>query len=207
MGARLSFSLIATIAVVTFAPAGRALEPPGGYLHGARGSPDTSAKVLPAAPTVDSPLGAADRAIFKATRALKDTPRWSLATSDADSGITAMLRDFSCAAGVDLTEASAPRLTALLRKIGPDLRAAVDGPKDLYKRKRPYLNDEGEICVPKTARISPRAPTTPPATRPGAGLWVCFWPNWPPVGQAPSSPAPAPSARAAWCAGSTTPAP
>jgi acid phosphatase (class A) len=65
-----------------------------------------------------------------------------------------MLRDFSCAAGADLNETSAPRLTAMLRKLGPDILAAVSRPKALYQRKRPYLIDEGEICVARSADLT-----------------------------------------------------
>lgn len=148
MRARLSAGLIAAIVGVACVWAGQALDRQGGYLPGAA-APDMT-RILPPAPSADSPQDAADRAIFKATRALKDTPRWSLATSDANEAITAMLRDFSCAAGVDLNETSAPRLTAMLRKLGPDVRAAVDRPKSLYQRRRPYLVDEGEVCVPRT---------------------------------------------------------
>src|SRR5471030_959219 len=117
MRARLSVRLIAAIAVIVCVSAGYALDHQGGYLHGAA-APVTSS-ILPAAPSVDSPLGAADRAIFKATRAQKGTPRWALAQNDVNEAITAMLGDFSCAAGVNLNESNAPRLTAMLRKLGP----------------------------------------------------------------------------------------
>ncbi len=117
----------------------------GGYLRGAL-APDTLA-ILPPAPAPGSPRDLADRAIFKATRALKDTPRWSLAKSDVDFSVSAMMADFSCAAGVSLDPKTAPILADLLRNIGPDVAAAVNRPKEAYKRKRPYLVDEGDICV------------------------------------------------------------
>jgi acid phosphatase (class A) len=55
---------------------------------------------------------------------------------------------------VDLNEKSAPRLDAILRKLGPDVLAAVVKPKNLYQRKRPYLIDEGEICVAKSTALA-----------------------------------------------------
>jgi len=158
MRARLSAGLIAAIVVVGCVSASQALDQQWGYLYAAA-APDT-ATILPAAPSVDSPEGAADRAIFKATRTLKDSPRWALAKGDANEAITAMLRDFSCAAGTDLNETSAPRFTAILRKLGPDILAAVNRPKALYQRKRPYLIDEGEICVPRAADLA-RSPDYP----------------------------------------------
>ncbi len=53
---------------------------PSGYL-GDKG-PDSFA-ILPPAPTAGTFRYQADRSTFLATRHLKDTPRWALATSDA----------------------------------------------------------------------------------------------------------------------------
>lgn len=128
---------------------------PAGYLQGAA-MPDT-AKILPAAPTVDSPRGMADRAIFKATRSLKDTPRWALAQNDVDESAPAMMRDFSCAMGANLTEVGAPHLAELLRRTRADVIVAVTKPKVLYRRQRPYLIDDGEICVAKTDSLAASA--------------------------------------------------
>src|SRR4029077_19116761 len=101
-----------------FAASGQTLESLG-YLHEGH-APDTS-RIVPPAPTTDSPLGAADRAIFKATRALKDTPRWALAQNDVNESIPAMLKDFSCATGMALDDKNAPRLAALLQKMRYDV--------------------------------------------------------------------------------------
>ena len=35
-----------------------------------------------------------------------------------------------------------------------DDKEAVDRSKDIYKRKRPFLIDEGPTCVPKTASLA-----------------------------------------------------
>ena len=128
---------------------------PIGYLHGAE-APDT-ARILPPAPATDSPRGVADRAIFMATRALKDSPRWALAQNDVEEAAPAMLKDFSCAAGANLTEAGAPHLATLLHRMRADVIAAVTKPKVLYRRQRPYLIDEGDICVPKTDTLAASA--------------------------------------------------
>lgn len=121
--------------------------PWGGYLKGRE--PETLS-ILPPAPEVGSPRDLADRAIFKATRALKDTPRWALATSDARISIADLLRDFSCATGVNLDERDAPALALILRRVVPDMVSAYGIPKDAYKRPRPYLRDAGEICVDRS---------------------------------------------------------
>ena len=118
-----------------------------GYLIGRE--PDTLA-ILPPAPSSGSTLDKADRAIFIATRTLKDTPRWALAKNDVQISMADLLRDFSCSTGVKLDEKSAPTLSALLKRIIPDMVSAYGVPKDTYKRPRPYLRDEGAICVDRS---------------------------------------------------------
>jgi len=119
----------------------------GGYLAGRE--PDTVA-VIPQAPAPGTARDDADRAIFRATRALQGTPRWNLATSDAQLSIPDLLRDFSCAAGAALTVKDAPALAKVIRNSFPDMASAYNPPKDLYKRPRPYLRDPGPICVARS---------------------------------------------------------
>jgi acid phosphatase (class A) len=150
MRLRLAFAATAAALLAGCIAAGQTLEQLG-YLHGAA-APDT-ASILPAAPTAGSPLAAADRAIFRATRTLEGTRRWDLAKSDVNESIPAMLGDFSCAAGVQLTPLTAPRLNAILLRLRFDVLAAVNRPKALYPRQRPYLIDQGAICVPRTVSL------------------------------------------------------
>lgn len=148
MASKLAFP--GTVGLICLACAAGAQAPrAGGYLHGAL-APDTLA-VLPPAPAAGSPRDRADRAVFKATRALKGTPRWSLAKSDVDFSVSAMMADFSCAAGVSFDPRTAPKLAGLLRAIGPDVAAAANRPKQAYARKRPYLADQGDICVERSS--------------------------------------------------------
>ena len=122
---------------------------PKGYL--AVGALDTS-KVLAPAPKPGEARYEADRKTFLATRALKDSPRWALAQADVDE--KKILADFGCALGFTPTPEATPKLVALLMKLRYDVRDAVNKPKDLYKRQRPYLIDEGPICVDKTADLA-----------------------------------------------------
>jgi acid phosphatase (class A) len=122
---------------------------PKGYL--AAGALDTS-KVLAPAPKPGEARYDADRKTFLASRALKDTPRWALAQADVDE--KKILADFGCALGFTPTPETTPKLVALLMKLRYDVRDAVNKPKDLYKRQRPYLIDEGPICVDKTADLA-----------------------------------------------------
>lgn len=105
--------------------------------------------VLPPAPRDGDARDEADRAIFRATRALKDTPRWALATNDVQQAPEAMLRDFSCAVGVALTPANAPRTAAFIHTANVDTTRATSLAKAIYKRHRPFVADPGPVCEPK----------------------------------------------------------
>jgi acid phosphatase (class A) len=116
----------------------------GGYL--ADHLPDHRAFLSPP-PAVGSVLGLADVAIFAQTRKLEGTSRWQLATSDNEITRQAMLADFGCALGVDLASADAPALARVLTRSGADLFPVIGAAKDFYDRPRPFLSEEGAICV------------------------------------------------------------
>lgn len=143
--------LAGAVALFALAGAAGADAPAASYLAGRE--PDVMA-VLPPAPAANSARDVADRDIFRKTRALEGTPRWSLATADAKLSIGYLFADFSCAAGVTLTPEDAPRLAAMFVKAAPDIVAAVDVPKDAYKRARPFTRDAGDICIPKSGEFS-----------------------------------------------------
>jgi acid phosphatase (class A) len=104
--------------------------------------------VLPPAPIKDEPRGIADRAIFKLTRQLKGTPRWDLAINDVATDTGSMMRDFSCAAALNLTPQNAPRTAALLERASRDTQREASAVKDFYRRQRPFQIDAGETCEP-----------------------------------------------------------
>lgn len=131
------------------APAPMATPTAQGYLGDA--APDTY-KILPPAPVAGTTRYEADRAIYLGTRSLKDTPRWALAQNDVNQ--LGILKDLSCSIGVDLTQANAPKTVALISRVGRDVSRATDRPKDIYKRQRPYLIDEGPTCIEKSAALS-----------------------------------------------------
>jgi acid phosphatase (class A) len=149
--------LVAAAAVATMgaapvpapAPAPMAASTVQGYLGDA--GPDTY-KILPPAPVAGTTRYEADRSIYLGTRSLKDTPRWALAQNDVNQ--LAILKDLSCAVGVDLTQANAPKTVALMARVGRDVSHATDRPKDIYKRQRPYLIDEGPTCIEKSELLS-----------------------------------------------------
>jgi acid phosphatase (class A) len=128
------------------APAPAASQP---YLGAS--APDTY-KILPPAPVPGTTRYEADRTIFLQTRSLKDSARWAMAQGDVNSA--AILKGMSCAVGVELTPQNAPKATALIFRTRTDVSRATNHPKDIYKRQRPYLVDEGPICVDKTADLA-----------------------------------------------------
>jgi acid phosphatase (class A) len=112
-----------------------------------------NAKVLlPPPPDKGSAAFAADEAMYKDLRKLRDTPRWAMAANDADLTFPALANSFSCAAGMPITKEGTPHLYMLMRRVRMDSSRANDAPKDLYKRVRPFRYYGGDpICVPHEA--------------------------------------------------------
>ncbi|HWK34820.1 phosphatase PAP2 family protein [Sphingomonas sp.] len=149
---RLGWALAAIVTVIGVA--GYAADGPGGYL--APGEFDVTSVIEPA-PRPGDPRYDTDRKIFRATRRLEGTPRWALATGDADTGVPALMRDFSCAIGVDLTPENAPRLAAVVRRAGIDTSGQTRIAKETYKRGRPFTIDKGAICQPQAELYDKKA--------------------------------------------------
>jgi acid phosphatase (class A) len=109
--------------------------------------------VLPPAPIKGDARYKADRTIFKQTRRMIGSPRYQLATADADYSQPALMHDFSCAVGVALTPQDAPRTKALVDRAVIDTETQTGIAKHFYKRLRPFQIDKGEICEPKAGLI------------------------------------------------------
>ncbi len=115
-------------------------------------APDMVA-ILPSPPRGQSAAEAADKAAFAATRSLKGTPRWDLATTDVADGASAILEDFACVLGQRIDQTRAPTLMTLLERVRLDISRATRGPKEHYRRLRPFVGNEAEICVMRTAEL------------------------------------------------------
>jgi len=115
-----------------------------GYLEPAQ-YPDSIA-LLPAPPAAGSAALAADEAQYKATRLPPDSPRWRLATSDAELRFPGATRHFSCTLDIDISEQATPHLNMLLRRIRMDASRAVDRAKDHYVRPRPFMVTKDKPC-------------------------------------------------------------
>ena len=156
--ARVFLVLLATLAgcAVVRAPA-PAPEPPTrlaeirpGYIAGylqPNQLPD-SVSLVPVHPKPGSWEQGADEAVYKATRALRDSPRWKVAAKDADLRFPAAAGVFACTLGIWISEEATPHLNMLLRRVRMDASRANDKAKDHYKRVRPYLAKGDQSCTP-----------------------------------------------------------
>lgn len=115
--------------------------------------PDAAA-TIPPAPREGEVRNTADWTIFRATRALEGSDRWALAKSDDSYRPADLLTGFSCAAGVELTPENSPTLAVMMARVSRDAGAAAEGAKQLYKRTRPYLHNEGEICIDRSEGLA-----------------------------------------------------
>lgn len=121
--------------------------PERGYLS-AEEWPDLT-QVLAPPPESGSPRDRANAEIFRETRALEGTPRWAQATADVTGD---MYDHFAEALGVRLTPETAPTLTALLHRSGPD--RTIGAAKTHWGTQRPYLGTDLPICEPKTDHLA-----------------------------------------------------
>lgn len=121
-----------------------------GFLKGylSRETLPNSKALLAPPPSKDSAAFAADEAIYRSTRPLKDTLRWSLAIQDAELKFPEMTGTFSCAVNAPLTPEATPRLYMLLRRSATDAGLAMNAAKDHYKRPRPFMEFNETSCTP-----------------------------------------------------------
>jgi acid phosphatase (class A) len=117
-----------------------------GYLP-AGTAPDSNL-LIPPPPAADSAAMARDEEAQKAAVALRGTPRWDMATSDALLFTPTATATFSCAAGVRISAENTPKTNALLRKAGPDMALAVYPTKRKYMRPRPFMVYDQPTCTP-----------------------------------------------------------
>ncbi|CAB3634727.1 acid phosphatase [Achromobacter pestifer] len=80
---------------------------------------------------------------------LRDSARAKLARLDADLEFPQPARNFSCAMGVDITEAQTPHLYALMQKVLTDAGLSTYGIKNTYQRVRPFVVHNEGTCFPE----------------------------------------------------------
>jgi acid phosphatase (class A) len=110
--------------------------------------PDSKA-LVPPPPAPGSAAMAADMEAYRAASALRDTPRWAQAASDADLLFPHATRFFSCALDIPISAQATPHLNMLLRRVRMDSSRSTDKAKDHYQRKRPFQVTGDATCTPK----------------------------------------------------------
>ncbi|WP_411851169.1 acid phosphatase [Stenotrophomonas sp. LGBM10] len=118
---------------------------PAGYLG--RALPDSLA-LLPPPPAKGSPGFARDQAVSRASQTLRRTPRYALASADADLRFPHIASAFACALGVPISQQDTPRLYLLLQRSLVDAGLATYAAKDHYKRTRPFVYYKEATCAP-----------------------------------------------------------
>ena len=118
-----------------------------GYLK-PEGLPN-SLVLLPSPPAEGSAAFALDEEVSRKSLALRGTPRWALATEDADLRFPSAAGTFSCALGIPITEKDTPHLYMLLRRTLADAGLSTYTAKNQYQRTRPFMVNGGPICTPE----------------------------------------------------------
>ena len=117
-----------------------------GYLDPAE-LPDSRA-LVPPPPAAGSAAFAADEDVYRSTRKLRDSPRWILATKDANLEFPKAAETFSCPLAMPITAEGTPHLYMLLRRVRADASRGTDKAKDFYKRRRPFMAHGEPSCTP-----------------------------------------------------------
>ena len=118
-----------------------------GYLP--QDSLPNSLALVPAPPVKGSAAFAVDEAVALKNVALRGSPRWILATSDADLSFPNAAGIFSCALDVPVTEEDTPHLYMLLRRTLTDAGLSTYTAKNNYNRARPFVVNQQPMCTPE----------------------------------------------------------
>ena len=118
---------------------------PHGYLS--KDSAPNAAAFLPPPPPAGSLREQDDIATYRATRALKDTPRWAQARADNEIETPSAPRVFDEALGIRFTPERMPTLTRLLGRMLGDLETIQTPAKRGFVRPRPFVTEPAETCI------------------------------------------------------------
>ena len=111
-----------------------------------------SLNLIPEAPIPGSARQKLDNAVSQDSFALQGTPRWEMATRDADLSFPNAAKIFSCALGVPVNEKQTPHLYMLLRRTVADAGLSTYTAKNYYQRVRPFMLNRKPICTPEEVK-------------------------------------------------------
>jgi acid phosphatase (class A) len=156
-------ALFAVVALLTYAVLSAGCASPGGPGQAAAvpeirpgvlagylpptGLPNSLA-LVPPPPAAGSAAFASDEEASRKALALRGTPRWKLATEDADLAFPQAAGTFSCAVNAPITEQETPHLYMLMRRASTDAGRSTSAAEDYYNRPRPFMANKEPICTP-----------------------------------------------------------
>lgn len=107
-----------------------------------------SLALIPPPPDAGSAALALDEEVSRKSLALRGTPRWELASEDANLMFPEAAGTFSCALDAPITEEDTPHLYVLLRRTLADAGLSTYTAKNHYQRKRPFMENKEPTCTP-----------------------------------------------------------
>ncbi|MFC7520506.1 hypothetical protein ACFQS6_10705 [Xanthomonas populi] len=128
-----------------------------------------SLRLVPPPPQDGNAAFANDQAVATSMLALRDTPRWKLATQDAALSFPAAATHFSCALGIQIDQAHTPHLLRLLERSMRDASSSTSAAKARYQRPRPFMRNDQPMCTRADDAALRQNGSYPPATPPSAG--------------------------------------
>lgn len=117
------------------------------------GGAPNSLDLVPPPPAPGSAAQARDDEAAREAQSRQGGPRWAQAAQDADLSMPNAAQNFSCAVGVELSEAAAPRTFTLLKRSLADLGLATYPTKTRYQRSRPFMATSTAICTPADEEV------------------------------------------------------
>jgi acid phosphatase (class A) len=107
-----------------------------------------SVALIPPPPAEGTAALALDTEISQRSFALRDTPRWAQAISDADLSFPHAAGTFACSVKTAINENDTPHLYMLLRRTLTDVGLSTYAAKKKYQRIRPFVINNQPICTP-----------------------------------------------------------
>ena len=112
-----------------------------------------SLALIPPPHAVGSAALAYDEEVSRKGLALRGTPRWTLATEDANLMFPQAAGTFSCALNAPITEQDTPYLYMLLGRTLTDAGLSTYTAKNHYSRTRPFVVNKEPTCTPDEEKL------------------------------------------------------